>query len=207
MFFPTVKIHITVSWCVTQAQQQRYFHYLQLHGQCVFPCVHVCGTGLHSLIILRTQTYILYLVEGCISENKVSSPDKKQTSSPLPISRPYVTALSRCISVAGWNICFCCSKNCLFVLPITPRCFSFYFSNLLASHYPVSGPSRFWIFQKLNTTICWKQVYTRGYSRVTFDISEEEAHNLSITLLEQHAFIAQVSQCWAVWIICQSQGG
>lgn len=33
-------------------------------------------------------------------------------------------------SVAGWNICFCCFKNCLFVLTITPWCFSFYFTNL-----------------------------------------------------------------------------
>lgn len=47
------------------------------------------------------------------------------------------------------------------------------FLKSLESHYPVSGLLRFWIFQKLNTTICWKLAYTSGYSRLTFDISEE----------------------------------
>lgn len=73
----------------------------------------------------------IYLVEACISitltKNKPSS-EKKQTSSPR--RSPACTAMSYCISVASWNICFCCSKNYLFVLTITPWCFSFHFSNL-----------------------------------------------------------------------------
>lgn len=73
----------------------------------------------------------IYLVEACIcitlTKDKPAS-EQKQTS-PCCLS-PACTAPSHCISVAVWNICFCCAKNYLFVLTIKPWCFSFHFLNL-----------------------------------------------------------------------------
>lgn len=59
------------------------------------------------------------------------------------------TASSCCISVAGSHICFCCShKKKLFVcLNNYAPMFLISFLKSLESHYPVSGPSRFWIFR------------------------------------------------------------
>lgn len=132
-FFPTVKIMVSIKVCPVS-------HKLLL-TICCWGIFIICSCldsvffskrrvwyWFTSLIILRTQTY---LVQACISitftKNKPSS-EQKQTSSPcLP---PACAAPSRCISVASWNICFCCAKNCLFVLTIRPWCFSFHFLNL-----------------------------------------------------------------------------
>lgn len=86
--------------------------------------------GLVYILLSYREHRHIYLVEACISialtGNKPST-EKKQTS-PACLS-PACTASSCSTSVAGWNICFCCSKNCLFVLTITARCFSFHFLN------------------------------------------------------------------------------
>lgn len=79
----------------------------------------------------------------------MASAEKKQTCSPC--LSPASTASSRCKSVAGWNICFCCFKKCLFVFAITARCFSFHFSNLskVINQFRVLRELN---FQKLNMT-------------------------------------------------------
>lgn len=120
----------SASYCVAQPALGVFSE--STPGRCVCALKRdVCGTGLHSLIILKAWTHI-YLAKACISITltvcKYFS-ENKQTSSPC--LSPARAASFRCISVAGWNICFCCSKNCLFVLTITPWCFSFYFLNLL----------------------------------------------------------------------------
>lgn len=126
--FATVKIRVSVKVCPVS-------HKLLLTICC--RGIFIICDRLDSVLFLKAPCVVLvyiplsytehrhiYLVEACISitltENKPSS-EKKQT--PEPCLSPACAASSRCISVAGWNICFCCSKNCLFVLTITPWCF------------------------------------------------------------------------------------
>lgn len=79
--------------------------------------------------------------------NRKQSHLRRRSRPPRPAYLQPALPLSRCISVAGWNICFCCSKKLFVCLNNYAPMVLISFLKSLESHYPVSGPSRFRIFR------------------------------------------------------------
>lgn len=153
--FPTVKFCISVLMC-------RSISAAEVFSLSVADSVFSFKALVYIPLSYEEHRHI-YLVEGCISvtwtENK-PRPEKKQASSPLPISSLHGFVP---LHFSGWL------EHLFLLLPKLFVCLNNYAPMFLIlflkspqSHYTVSGPSRFWIFQKLNTTVCWKQVYARS---------------------------------------------
>lgn len=96
------------------------------------------------------------------------------------------------------NICFCCTKNCLFVLTITARCFSFHFSNLS------KAITRFQVLfcSKLSETRSSHLLGTSGqWTPLTFQ--EGSVQRKRTGRLKTRLGYAQET----VWIVCQTRIG
>lgn len=109
----------------------RYFHLLFPPGRRGYPRSCVCGIGLHSLIILKNADVYIFsrgLYFHYIDGKQTIFREEADLVAP-PIFQPARLRPAAFRWLAGTSVS-AAPKNCLFVLTITPRCFSFNFSNL-----------------------------------------------------------------------------